>query len=82
MNLQIKKLILLSCSAFILTAFSPDKPEKAPPPLPHDVASAVPLERKVAPLTPQQNNNGDQLTPHQKEELKINEDTVMNPFPG
>ena len=29
-----------------------------------------------------QNKNNEELTPQQKEELKINEDNIMNPLPG
>jgi len=96
MDFQGKKFILLACSAFILVSCGPKKQEEAPPPaiqqempqqempapIPNNEASVGQPEMLKKLQPPQQKSNQEKLTPHQKEELEINEDNVMNPFPG
>lgn len=75
MSFKWKKIILLTGSALFLVAFENGNREEAPAPLPYDVAVIPPSDSPPAP-----NSKG--LTPEQQEQLKINEDNVMNPYPG
>lgn len=73
MDLHTKTLIVTAVCGFILVSCAPQKKEESPS-LPAEAPLTQPEE--VSPAETQG------LTPHQQEELKINEDNVANPFPG
>ncbi len=83
MNVKWKKLILLTCSAFVLASCGEKKPQEAPAPEHKQEAPLLKLKKpeSASPSEQQQNKEGT-LTPQQKEELEIDEDNVINPFPG
>jgi hypothetical protein len=80
MNFKYTNLILLTCSAFILVSCGPKKTGEAPAP---EQKQEAPLQQPIPPEPlPKHLHGKEELTPGQKEELKIEEDNVMNPFPG
>ena len=83
MNVQWKKLILLTCAAFVLVSCGPKKTEEALAPEQKQVAPLIELKKpESASPSEQQLNKEGKLTPEQKDELRIDEDNVINPFPG
>jgi hypothetical protein len=66
MNFHYKNIMLLTLGALTLTSCGPQKKEEAPATQPEEV----------------QPSETQGLSPSQAEELKINEDNVMNPIPG
>jgi hypothetical protein len=84
MNYKYANLVLLASAAFLLVSCGPKKTEEAPPPEQNQEAPLQELQKPVPPepLPKSLNNKGEPLTPGQKEELEIDEDNVMNPFPG
>ncbi len=84
MDFKWTKLVLLTCSVFILASCGPKKTEEAPAQEPKQEAPMMEQQTPIppAPLPKHPNNKEGTLTPQQKEELKIDEDNVMNPFPG
>lgn len=75
MTIPCKKIILCTISAFLLIGCEPKKKKELPP--------SQPLQIQTVPKgEPSEQQGGETLTPRQQEELKINEDNVMNPFPG
>ena len=81
MNFHWKSLILLTCAAFLSVSCGPQKQEETPAPEQKTEAPATDMKKLQAPPA-QGQQQGTPLTPEQKEELKIDEDNVMNPFPG
>jgi|GEM_PF-6629314 len=73
MTLHSKTLILSALSGFLLASCAPQKKEETPP-TPQAESFAHPEE-----VSPSETQG---LSLQQKEELKINEDNVANPFPG
>ena len=83
MDFKWTKLVLLTCSVFILASCGPKKTEEAPAPEQKQEAPMMKLQNPVPPAPlPTHPNKEEPLTPQQKEELEIDEDNVMNPFPG
>lgn len=76
MNSKYKTILLCTACSFLLVACSPKKNEDKKA----EEIKVAPVE-KVSPSVPEKKNEKG-LTPHQQEELKINEDNVMNPIPG
>lgn len=74
MNTNQKNIIFYIICAFLLVACSPTD---------HEEKSSGVNQETQAPSTPQApKKTEDGLTRQQKEQLEINEDEVMNPFPG
>jgi hypothetical protein len=73
MTLHSKTLILSALGGFLLVSCAPQKKEEAPS-APQAEPFAQPEE-----VSPSETQG---LSPHQVEELKIDEDNVANPFPG
>jgi len=76
--------ILGVACVFLLVTCGPKKEEGSPVAQAKEEQpqSAPPVVIPPAPQTPEQKHEEGHLTPQQKEELEINEDDVMNPFPG
>lgn len=68
--IQQKNLILLTLAGLFLVSCGPQKKEETQPEAPQDVSPQPPQPK------------GGTLTPRQEEELKIEEENVMEPFPG
>lgn len=74
MHFNYKHITLCILCSFLLTACGPKKEtEKQEEPK---------QTQRMSPSAPQTPEHEEALTPEQKEELEINEDNVMNPFPG
>ncbi len=92
MRVECKTLVLLTCSVFLVASCSPKKNEEVPPPeskqeaplkeMKKEGMPAPQHEKQMTPPSGQHPKEEGTLTPEQKEELEINEDNVMNPFPG
>ncbi|HUX79075.1 MAG TPA: hypothetical protein VMW10_04940 [Alphaproteobacteria bacterium] len=84
MNFKLKRLMLLACSAIVLVSCGPKKTDEAPAPEQKQESPSMELQKPVPlqPLPKHPNNKDGTLTPGQKEELEIDEDNVINPFPG
>ena len=77
MKTHMGKFIILLCSTFTLGC-GPQKKEETPIRAEKQEEPMKQMKNEKAPVQ----NKEETLTPHQQEELKINEDNVMNPFPG
>ena len=83
-----KKIALYALAGVVLTSCGPKKEEQSP----QKEETVQPEEKKMMPLQKpeeehkmmplQKPHEEKTLTPEEKDELKINEDNVMNPFPG
>jgi len=83
MNYKYTNLVLLVSAVFTLVNCGPKKTEEASPPEQNQGAPLQELQRPIPPEPlPKHLNNKEELTPGQKEELEIDEDNVINPFPG
>ncbi|OJW53386.1 MAG: hypothetical protein BGO67_01400 [Alphaproteobacteria bacterium 41-28] len=83
MKYKYTNLVLLISAAFVLVSCGPKTTEEAPQPEQKQEAPVQELEKPIPPEPlPRHLNNKEELTPGQKEELEIDEDNVMNPFPG
>ncbi len=73
--------LLISVSLLTLVGCAPEKKEEVPPP---PITQPAPPAAQLPPTQPEevQPDELEGLTPLQQDELKIEEDEVMNPFPG
>ena len=78
------KYILVAGAMLVLVSCGPQKKEEAPLPEQKQTVPMMELKKpeEVPQAHPAQPGKEVPLTPHQKEELEINEDNVMNPIPG
>ena len=84
MTFKFTKFILLACSAFVLVSCGPKKTEEIPAPEQKQETPMMELQKPETPAHPleHEKKKTDTLSPEQKDELKIDEDNVMNPYPG
>ncbi len=76
MNRQGKNLVFLICSIGLVLGCGPKNKAEA-------AAEPTPQQEALIMTDPEPTSQPEEtLTPQQKEELEINEDNVMNPFPG
>jgi hypothetical protein len=85
MNIPYKHIALSTMCAFLLVSCGPKKQEEKPA---EQKEAVKPLEDKenndTLLMYPEELSEEEKkaLTPQEQEELEINEDNVMNPFPG
>jgi len=82
MNIQCKYTILCTICAFLLASCGPKKQEGKPPEQKEVVKPSAPEEKEKEDTTLMYPEHlGPPATP-QEQQLEIDEDNVMNPFPG
>lgn len=82
MNTKCKYTVLYIICAFLLVSCGPKKQEEKPPEQKEAVQPSAPEQKEKEDTTLMYPEHlGAPATP-QEQELEINEDNVMNPFPG
>ncbi len=84
MTFKFTKFIVLVCSVFVVVSCGPKKAEETTVPDHKQETPMMELKKPEAPASQleQDKKKDETLTPEQKEELEIDEDNVINPFPG